>query len=149
MPRPRLSGPIRVILWATAAAAAIGAAYSEMQVLQRGGHALDIHGMARGALTGAVIGGILTTFDAFVLNAPLGAPLRRAPFAAHVAIKTIIYLAVILFALKLGHELLPSPGDAGSESGDVLFSLAAAFAFVFILDINSLLGQNVLINFIT
>ena len=31
----------------------------------------------------------------------------------------------------------------------MLFSLAAAFVFVFILDVNSLLGQNVLINFIT
>ncbi len=138
-----------MVLWATAAATAIGAAYSEMQVLQRGGPALDIHNMTRGALTGALIGGVLTTFDAFVLNAPLGAPLRRAPFAVHVAIKTIIYLAVILFALKLGHDLLPSPGETGAESGDVLFSLAAAFVFVFILDMNSLLGQNVLINLIT
>jgi adenylate cyclase len=149
MPLPRLSGPVRVILWSTVAAAAIGASYSEMQAWQRGAQALDIHGMARGAMTGAVIGVLLTTFDAFVLNAPLGAPLRRAPFAAHVAIKTIIYLAVILFALKLGHDLLPSPGENGSESGDVVFSLAASFVFVFILDVNSLLGQNVLINFIT
>lgn len=149
MPLPRLSGPIRVILWSTAAAAAIGASYSEMQAWQRGAEALDIHGMARGAVTGGMIGAVLTTFDAFVLNAPLGAPLRRAPFAVHVAIKTIIYLAVILFALKLGHDLLPSPGETGSENGDVLFSLAAAFVFVFILDVNSLLGQNVLINLIT
>jgi adenylate cyclase len=149
MPLPRLSGPLRIILWSTVAAAAIGASYSEMQAWQRGAQALDIHGMARGALTGAVIGVLLTTFDAFVLNAPLSAPLRRAPFAVHVAIKTIVYLGVILFALKLGHDLLPSPGDTGSENGDVLFSLAAAFVFVFILDINSLLGQNVLINFIT
>jgi adenylate cyclase len=148
MPLPRLSGPLRVILWSTAAAAAIGAAYSEMQVWQRGAHALDIHNMARGAMTGAVIGSVLTAFDAFVLNAPLGAPLRRAPFAVHVAIKTIIYLTVILFALRLGHDLLPARDD-GSEGGDVLFSLAAAFVFVFILDVNSLLGQNVLINFIT
>ena len=66
--------------------------------------------MARGAVTGAVIGGVLTTFDAFVLNAPLSAPLRRAPFAVHVAIKTIIYLCVILFALKLGHDSLSRAG---------------------------------------
>src|SRR6202034_4673482 len=105
----------------------------------RGGQALDVYHMARGAVTGALIGGILTTFDAVVLNAPLGAPLRRAPFAVHVTIKTIIYLSVILFALKLGHDLLPSPGETGSESGDVLFSLAAAFVFVFILDVNGLL----------
>ena len=32
---------------------------------------------------------------------------------------------------------------------DVLFSLAISFVFVFMLDVNSLLGQNVLINFVT
>ena len=79
----------------------------------------------------------------------MGAPLRRAPFAAHVAVKTVIYLGVILFGLKFGNALFPAPGESGIESGDVLFSLAAAFVFVFILDVNSLLGQNVLINFIT
>jgi adenylate cyclase len=149
MPLPRLSGPFRIILWSTVAAAAIGASYSEMQAWQRGAQALDVHGMARGALTGAVIGVLLTTFDAFVLNAPVSAPLRRAPFAVHVAIKTIVYLGVILFALKLGHDLLPAPGENGSENGDIVFSLAAAFVFVFILDVNGLLGQNVLINFVT
>ena len=64
-------------------------------------------------------------------------------------VKTVIYLGVILFGLKLGGSLFPAPGESGIESGDVLFSLAAAFVFVFILDVNSLLGQNVLINFIT
>ena len=84
-----------------------------------------------------------------MLNGPLGAPLRRAPFTVHVAVKTVIYLGVILFGLKFGVTLFPAPGESGIESGDVLFSLAAAFVFVFILDVNSLLGQNVLINFIT
>jgi adenylate cyclase len=149
MPLPRPSGPLRVVLWSTVIAAAIGASYSEMQAWQRGAQALDVYGMARGAMTGAMIGAVLTTFDGFVLNAPLSAPLRRAPFALHVAIKTIVYLGVILFALRLGHDLFPARGDNGSESGDVLFSLAAAFVFVFILDVNGLLGQNVLINFVT
>ena len=114
-----------------------------------GGQAFGIYGLARGALTGAVIAGILTSFDALVMNGPLGAPLRRTPFAVHVAVKTVIYLGVILFGLKFGSSLFPAPGESGIESGDVLFSLAAAFVFVFILDVNSLLGQNVLINFIT
>jgi adenylate cyclase len=146
---PRLSDPFRHILWATALAAALGAAYSEMHVLQRGGHMLAVYGLARGAVTGAVIAGVLTSFDAFVLRGPLGAPLRRAPFTAHVAIRTGIYLIVILFALRLGEVVFPSPGETGIESVDVLFSLAAAFVFAFIVDVNILLGQNVLLNFIT
>jgi adenylate cyclase len=146
---PRLQGPLRIVLWSTAAAAAIGAAYSEMQVLQRGGPTLDVHDLARGAVTGAVIASILTSFNVFVIAGALGAPLRRAPFTVHVAVKTGIYLIVILFGLKLGSYLLPSPGETDIESGDVLFALALSFVFVFILDVNGLLGQNVLINFVT
>ena len=105
----RLPDPFRHILWATALAAALGAAYSEMHVLQRGGQALAVYGLARGAVTGAVIAGILTTFDGFVLREPLGAPLRRAPFTVHVAVRTGIYLIVILLGLKLGEWVFPAP----------------------------------------
>ena len=146
---PRFPERFRHIVWATALAAAVGAAYAERRLLQGGGEALAISGFARGAVTGGMIGGILTSFDALVLNGPPGAPLRRAPFAAHVALKTLIYLAVILFGLKFGATLFPAPGENGIQSGDVLFSLAAAFVFAFVVDVNSLLGQNVLINFIT
>ena len=146
---PRLQEPFRHILWATALAAALGAAYSEIQVFQRGGQPLAVYFLARGALTGAVIASVLTSFDAFVFDGTPGAPLRRAPFTVHVAVKTVIYLGVILFGLKLGSYLFPAPGENGIERVDVLFSLATAFVFVFILDVNSLLGQNVLLNFIT
>jgi adenylate cyclase len=146
---PRLQGPYRRILWATALAAAVGAAYAEMHVLQGGGQVLAVYGLTRGALTGAVIGVVLTSVDAFVLRGPVGAPLRRAPFTVHVAVRTGVYLIVILLALKVGVSVFPSPGERGIESPDVLFSLAAAFVFAFIQDVNSLLGQNVLINFIT
>src|ERR1700678_2109947 len=146
---PRLQEPFRQILWATLLAAAVGATYAERHVWQGGAPALTLPEFARGALTGAVIGSILTSFDALVLNGPLGAPLRRAPFAAHVAVKTVIYLGVILFGLKLGSSLFPAPGESGVQSDDVLFSLTAAFVFAFIVDVNTLLGQNVLINFIT
>src|SRR3984957_4474970 len=129
---PRLQEPFRHILWATALAAALGAAYSQIQVYQRGGQPLAVYFLARGALTGAVIASVLTSFNAFVVDGTPGAPLRRAPFTVHVAVKTVIYLGVILFGLKFGSYLFPAPG-----------------VFVFILDVNSLLGQNVLLNFIT
>ena len=78
---PRLQEPFRHILWATALAAAVGAAYSETHVLQNGGRVLAVYGLTRGAVTGAVIGSVLTSFDAFVLRRPLGAPFaaRRLP----------------------------------------------------------------------
>jgi adenylate cyclase len=145
---PRLADSFRHILWVTALAAALGAAYSEMDALQRGGQVLAVYYLARGALTGAVIASTLTSFDGFVLRGPLGAPLRRAPFSMHVAVRTGIYLIVILFGLKFGSYLFPSPGERGVESIDVLVSLATAFVFAFMVDVNSLLGQNVLLNFI-
>jgi adenylate cyclase len=149
MTLPQLPHPFRHILWVTALAAALGATYSEMEALQRGGQVLTVYYLARGALTGAVIAGILTSFDGFVLRGPLGAPLRRAPFSMHVAVRTGIYLVVILFGLKFGSYLFPSPGERGVESVDVLVSLATAFLFAFMVDVNTLLGQNVLLNFIT
>ncbi len=148
MPLPRLPGPFRIILWSTAIAAVIGVAYSQVDVAEHGGELPDFRGMARGAMTGAVIASILTSLDSAVVDGPIGAPLRRAPFTVHVAVKTGIYLVVILFGLALGSLVYPVPGQQLIDRQDVLFSLAAAFVFVFILDVNRLLGQNVLLNFI-
>ena len=52
-------------------------------------------------------------------------------------------------SLKLGERVFPPPGENGIESVDVLFSLAVAFMFAFMVDVNTLLGLNVLLNFIT
>jgi adenylate cyclase len=148
MPLPRLSAQFRTILWSTVLAAALGAVYSQVSVVQHGGRLFEGHSVARGLLTGALIGGVLTSIETFVLALPLTAPLRRAPFPVHVAAKTCIFLAVILFGLKFGGWVFPPPGGNRIEGEDVLFSLAAAFVFVFMLDVNTLLGQNVLINFV-
>jgi adenylate cyclase len=149
MPLPRWPDPLRIILWAIAVGATVGAVYSQTHVIENGAPAFALYGVPRGVVTGAVIAGVLSTLESLVLSGQVGAPLHRAPFPVHVAVKTLIYLAVILFALKLGGLLFPSPGERGIEGRDVLFSLAASFVFVFMLDVNTLLGQNVLINFIT
>ena len=71
----------------------------------------------------------------------------------HLAIKTVILLAVILFGLVLGAWLFPTPGEAGLwlpfQWRDVVFCLAASFVFNFLLEVNQMLGRNVLLNFIT
>ncbi len=128
----------------------IGAAYSEVHAAHDNVPLLGLYGAPRGVLVGGVIGGALSSLEVFVLNGSLGSSLRRAPFLAHVALKTVVYLGVILFALALGSWAFPSPGETKAvQGGDVLFSLALTFAFVFMLDVNSLLGQNVLLNFVT
>ena len=145
----RLPSRIQIVFRFAAIAAIVGALYAHFHAVMTGSPILSRDGILRGAMTGAIIASILISFEVYVLAAPLGAPLRRAPFLVHVAIKTLIYLAVILFALALGAWALPAPGERGIELRDVLFSLAASFVFVFLFDVNRLLGQNVLLNFVT
>src|SRR5277367_2508479 len=149
MPFPYLPSPIRVILWFAGIGAAIGAVYGHVISMNEGSRLFGFDGVPRGLLTGTVISAILISFEAFVLAGPIGAPLRRAPFAAHVAAKSIVYLVVILFGLALGAWAFPTPIEHGIRRQDLLFSLAASFVFTFMYDVSRLLGQNVLLNFVT
>ena len=142
----QLPEKLRITLWCTAVGAAIGAVYAEFVY---GLANFAWHGVPRGALTGALIASILTSLEVYLLWTPLGWSLRRAPFAVHVAVKTLIYLIVIVSALSFGAWAFPAPGEGGIEGNDVLFSLAASFVFVFVMEVNKLLGQNVLLSFVT
>src|SRR5580658_5368298 len=148
MPFPQLPSRFRLILRFTVIAALVGAVYSEMHVAEARAPWFAVFGVPRGLMTGAVIAGILSSLQVFILTGPLGAPYRGAPFPVHVAIKTGAYLIVILFGLALGAWVFPAPGEAGIERRDVLFSLVISFVFAFMYEVNSLLGQNVLTNFI-
>jgi adenylate cyclase len=151
LPR-RLPQSLRDILRFTSIGAIVGAAYGHMMAVSDGRPLLSIGGVPRGVLTGVVITGILSSFEQ-VLAQPAMARLRATPFLVHLAIKTVIYLAVILFGLVIGAWLFPAPSEVGVwwpiQRGDVLFAVAAVLAIRFIDDINHLLGQNVLLNFIT
>jgi adenylate cyclase len=148
-PLPYLPSRFRLILWFTLISAVIGAFYSHFHAVMDGSPLFTFDGVPRGVITASVIASVLTSLEVFVMTEPLGAPLRRASFPVHVAVKTIIYLIVILLALALGASVFPTPNEHGIELRDVLFSLAASFVFNFMFDINRLLGQNVLLNFIT
>jgi adenylate cyclase len=148
-PLPYLPSRIRLILWITFISAVIGAVYGHINAVMNGSAVISFDAVPRGILIGVVIGSILSSFEVFVLEEPIGAPLRRASFPVHVAVKTVIYLIVILFALALGARALRAPNEPGVQRHDVLFSLVAAFVFNFVLDVDRLLGQNVLLNFIT
>jgi adenylate cyclase len=151
LPR-RLPQPIREILWFVSIGAVVGAAYGHMMAVSDGRPFLSFGGVPRGVITGVVITSILSSFEQFLAR-PRMAQLRRAPFLVNLAIKTAIYLVVILFGLSVGGWLLPSPAEVGLwcpiQRQDVLFSFAAVLVVRFIDDINHLLGQNVLLNFVT
>jgi adenylate cyclase len=84
---------------------------------------------------------------------PAMAPLPGLPFLPHLAIKTVFYLLIVLVGLAIGAGLFPAPAEPAvglpTRHQDVLFSFAVVLAIRFIDDINRLLGQNVLLNFIT
>jgi adenylate cyclase len=149
MTHSQLPSKLRLIAWVAMISAAIGAVYVLLTAVPEGGQQLALRAVSRGMLTGAVIACLLTSLEIFLLDTPLGAPLRRLPFPAHVTIKTLVYLAVILFGLTLGAWAFPFPDELGLRRQDVLFSLAASFVFAFMFDVNKLMGQNVLLNFMT
>ncbi len=146
--RTRLAVPF--ILRIALIGALAGAAYGYFAATAAGGSGL--YGFERGLLTGAVIGGLLSSLNYFILEAPRrNGGVRRAPFLLHVALKSLIYLVVFLFGAWIGQRLLPVPGVGGFEVGlvDVLYFFAISFVVSFVLDLNSLIGQNVLLNFIS
>jgi adenylate cyclase len=150
--RPRVSHSVKDILWFTLIGAVVGAAYGHMMAVSDGHPLLGFGGLPRGVLTGVVITGTLFSLEK-VLAQPGMAQLRGTPFLVHLAIKTALYLVIILFGLSIGGWVFPTPAEVGFwcriRRQDVLFSFAVVLSVRFIDDINHLLGQNVLLNFVT
>jgi adenylate cyclase len=148
----RLPPPVREILWFTAIGAAVGGGYGHLMAVADGLPFLSARGLPRGVLTGVLITAILFSFE-HGLAQPATARLRRLPFLVHLVVKTGIYLVIILFGLVVGARLFPAPEEVAVRlpiaRGDVLFSFAAVFVVRFVDDVNHLLGQNVLLAFIS
>ncbi len=106
--------------------------------------------LIRGAVIGAIISSFVTVFEIIILRGPIGAPMRRAPFLALLLLKSVIYLAIIFFALSVGEFALPRAADSPPviRGETVLFGLTASIIILFVFDIARLLGPNVLVNFI-
>jgi adenylate cyclase len=152
LPQPRLPQPIRDLLWFVSIGAVVSAVYGHMMAVADGALLLGFGGLPRGVLTGVVITGALFFLEQ-VWARPAMARLRRLPFLPHLAIKTVIYLVFVLAGLAIGARLFPAPAEVGDGlpiwRQDVLFAFTVVLAIRFIDDINHLLGQNVLLNFIT
>jgi adenylate cyclase len=145
--RTRIALPLIVRMALIGALA--GAVYGYFATMAVGG--AGIYGIERGLLSGAIIGGVLTSLNIFALQAPIGGGVRRAPFLLHVALKSLIYLVVFFLAIAVGQWLVPIPSFAGFQIGlgDILYFITISFVISFLLDLNSLLGQNVLLSFVT
>jgi adenylate cyclase len=148
----RLPRHLREILWFTLIGAAIGASWGHLMAMSDGLPFFCLAGVSRGLITGVTICGLLFSFER-TLPQPAAGWLAGTPFLVNLAIKTLVYLVIILFGLLVGAWLFPAPREVGValpiERGDVVFSFAAVLAIRFIDDVNHLLGQNALLNFLT
>lgn len=126
--------------------AAIGAGYGyETSIAAAAG----LLGLIRGALAGALIGAAVSALGAFVLQAP---NTRRAPFVVTVVVRSLAYLVIFLAAIAIAQFLVPNHPPArpvNISRDDVLFCFGATFVVSFLFEVNSLLGQNVLLSFLT
>lgn len=109
-----------------------------------------LYGIARGALSGLFIAGVLSSFNVLVLEGVFGGRIRRMPFLLNLCLKSLIYFGVFLLGMATGQWLAPIPSLSGLQVSlnDVLFFIAISFVINFLLDVNSLLGQNVLLSFV-
>lgn len=126
--------------------AVVGAGYSYATTV-----GFPLRGLLRGAVSGVIIGAAVSWLGLFVLQAP-GSPLARTPFMVTVAVRSVVYLLVFLLAIAVGQLLVPNrpPARVVSISGDdILFCFGATFVITFLFEVNGLLGQNVLLSFMT
>lgn len=133
------------------ASAVVGAIYGHSRAIAQGASTWGVDGVWPGAFTGGLIGIILASFETLALRSPIMAPLARAPFLIRLGARVIVYLVVILFGLAASHWVFPEQSDPDLTlrlwREDIVFALVVSFAFNFLMDINRLLGQHVLLNF--
>jgi hypothetical protein len=98
--------------------AVAGAVYGHMNAVSDGAPLLGFGGLPRGVLTGVVITGALFFFE-LVWARPAMAQLRGLPFLPHLAIKTVIYLVIVLagLATEPGCFLPRQRWETGCQSG--------------------------------
>ena len=132
---------LRLVLWITISASVLGAlfAYAEYQPL---GIADFVNTVLRGALVGGLNGGILSSLEIFVLRRAKGASLRQLPFLPYLALRSLLYLGVILLVL------IASNLPLGLTRADIAFSLAVSLGYNLLRGVNDLLGPGVLFAFV-
>ena len=149
MPSSQLPGQIRLVLKLTAISAAIGAAYAEMRIAQTGGPPFAHFGMARGAMTGVVIGGDPPRSKSWVSpgRSDRRCAARRLRCMWRSGQPSIS--SSFCSASSSGRGRSCVRGSAELKASTCCSRSRHSFVFVFMFEMNSLLGQNVLLNFVT
>src|SRR6202041_1512392 len=131
--------PLRRFLWIVFAGALLGAIYTYFQ-----------HGAsAIGALVGSSMGAAMFALERFVLRRNSGAVLRRLPFLAYFALRSALYVGILLSINELTIRLASPEGRfVPINQVDILASVVACVGFNLLLGVNDLLGPGVLFDFV-
>ena len=93
-------------------------------------------------LAGGLNGGLLSSLEILVLRGAYGASLRQLPFLPYLALRSLLYLGIILLVL------IASNLPVGITRADIAFSLALSLGYNLLLGVNDLLGPGVLFAFV-
>src|ERR1700733_1067177 len=131
MPQPNALG---LVVWITLSSSLLGAMFAYVENRPHGIAGFvntELHGVVAGGLNG----GILSSFEILVLRGAYGARLRQLPFLPYLALRSLLYLAIILLVL------LASNLRVGITRADIAFSLALSLGFNLLLASTSCVGR--------
>lgn len=144
--RHRIAFYVRFVL----AAVVVGVGYGSLVAWAGAGIGDPLLGAAVGAINGAVLSATIGGIDLFGMRTRLGRALARSPFAVTFAVKWVLY-GTVVFAVVGGRLASRTLGPAVPPVREdpfvplsIAFSLAASFAFLFVLEMSRLLGGRTL-----
>ena len=138
MPQPNA---LRLVVWITLSSSLLGAMFAYAENRPHG-IADFVNTELHGVVAGGLNGGILSSFEILVLRGAYGARLRQLPFLPYLALRSLLYLGIILLVL------IASNLRVGITRADIAFSLALSLGFNLLLGVNDLLGPGVLFAFV-
>ena len=119
MPQPNA---LRLVVWITLSSSLLGALFAYAENRPHG-IADFVNTELHGVLAGGLNGGLLSSLEIFVLRGAYGATLRQLPFLPYLALRSLLYLGIILLVL------IASNLRVGITRADLAFSLAMSLGF--------------------
>jgi hypothetical protein len=98
-----------------------------------------------GGLAGALCSASFTSLERFVLRGTSGGFIRPLPFLAYFALRSVLYIGVIVFVVAVVNEAAGA-GFAGVRA-DLIVALVLAVGVILFFSVNDLLGPGVLFAF--
>ena len=107
-----------------------------------------------GLRTGAILGGVSSGFEIFVMRGPIGAWLRRCAFLVALLIRVLVHTALVVFSLLAGRVIsaliighyVPEAFAPTEILQDTIYSFLVVALLLFVLQMRALIGGRTLLN---